>query len=118
MVLPMLVFKSGDRLQSSVSVEDWPAFADHSIVIAAVSYKLEKEVILEEINLLESGQRLKKVNLNITPWPEIQAELRKLDWSPMMELADQCPAAAPTWFIHQLLPLLETLVPVKGPKRN
>ena len=43
MVLPMLVFESGNRRQTSVSVEAWPAFADHSIVIAAVSYKLEKE---------------------------------------------------------------------------
>ena len=113
-----LIFSNDEDLVSSVSVEAWPAFTDHSLITAAVSYKLEKEVTLEEIHLLESGRRLKKLNFNKAPWSEIQSELRKLDWSPMVELADQSPITAHTWFIDQLLPLLEKYVPVKGPKKS
>ena len=113
-----LIFSNNEDLVSSVSVEAWPAFTDHSVVSAVVSYKLEKEQDLEESHLLESGRRLKKLNFNKAPWPEIQAELRIVDWSPMVELADQGPVAAHEWFIEKLLPLLEKHVPVRGPKKN
>ena len=99
-----LIFSNNEDLVSSVSVEAWPAFTDHSVVTAVVSYKLEKEQDLEESHLLESGRRLKKLNFNKAPWPEIQAELRIVDWSPMVELADQGPVAAHEWFIEKLLP--------------
>ena len=113
-----LIFSNNEDLVSSVSVEAWPAFTDHSVVSAVVSYKLEKEQDLEESHLLESGRRLKKLNFNKAPWPEIQAELRIVDWSPMVELADQGPVAAHEWFIEKLLPLLEKHVPVRGPKKK
>ena len=113
-----LIFSNNEDLASSVSVEDWPCFTDHSIVTAVVSYKLEKEKESEDSHLLESGRRLKKLNFTKAPWTEIQVELRKLDWTPTVELAKDSPIAAHNWFMEHLLPLLENLVPVKGPKRR
>ena len=62
--------------------------------------------------------RLKKLNFNKAPWSEIQAELRKIDWAPMSDLAETSPEAAHNWFMEQLLPLLERFVPAKGPKKK
>ena len=70
-----------------MSVAEWPAFTDHSVVTASVSYKLEKEKAVEETHLLDSGRRLKQLNFSKAPWPEIQVELSKVDWSPMEEVA-------------------------------
>ena len=38
-----LIFSNNEDLVSSVTVAAWPAFTDHSVVTASVSYKLEKE---------------------------------------------------------------------------
>ena len=116
-----LIFTNNEDLVSSVTVTAWPAFTDHSVVTASVSYKLEKEMCVEETNLLDSGRRLKKLNFNKAPWPEIQSELGRIDWSPMKDLAKQCPTSAHSWFMETLIPVLERLVPLKGPrsgKRN
>jgi hypothetical protein len=111
-----LIFSNNEDLVSSVTVAAWPAFTDHSVVTASVSYKLEKENAAEETHLLDSGRRLKKLNFMKAPWPEIQGELRKIDWSPMKELAKECPASAHSWFMETLIPVLENLVPLRGPK--
>lgn len=66
-------------------VEAWPSFTDNSIVSASVSYKLEKEIDLEESHLPDSGHRLKRLNFTKAPWPEIRNEFRKLDWKPTCE---------------------------------
>ena len=88
------------------------------MVTAATSFLVEKKEELEEVHLLESGKRLKKINFEKASWPEIQAELRKIDWSPMVVLADQNPTAAQTWLIDQLLPIMGMFVPVKLPKKK
>ena len=113
-----LIFSNNDDLVSSVSAEPWPCFTDHHVVSASVSYKLGKDTDLEEVHLLDSGQRLKKLNFLKAPWKEIQGELRNIDWEPMQELAKDSPIAAHAWMIDQLVPLLEQHVPLKGPKRK
>ena len=111
-----LIFSNNEDLVSSVAVSAWPAFTDHSVVTASVSYKLEKEKEVEETHLLDSGRRLKKLNFSKAPWPDIQLELSRIDWTPMEELAKECPTSAHSWFMDTLIPLLENLVPLKGPR--
>ena len=110
-----LIFSNNEDLVSSVVVEPWPTFTDHNIVTANVSYQLEKVQAVEETHLLDSGKKLKKLNFNKAPWQQIQAELRKLDWEPMKELAKESSTAAHSWFMDTLVPLLERLVPLKDP---
>ena len=66
-------------LVSSVSVESWPRFTDHRLVIANVSYQLGDGVDIKESYLLDCGRRLKRLNFNKAPWIEIQAELTEID---------------------------------------
>ena len=113
-----LLFSNNEDLVSSVLVTPWPGFTDHSIVTASVTYQLSREKLPEESHILESGSRLKKLNFNKAPWPEIQEVLRKVDWEPMREVAKESPTAALNWFMEKLIPILETLVPMKGPRRK
>ena len=117
-----LIFTNNEDLVSSVAVESWPSFTDHSTVTATVSYKLEQNKDVEETHLLDSGKRLKRLNFNKAPWQDIQAELRHIDWSPMQELAKASPTAAHSWFIETIVPLLEKFVPERasrgGKKRS
>ena len=83
-----------------------------------VSYRLEKEHDLEESHMLDSGRRLKKLNFHKAPWPEIQTELRKLDLAPMEDMAKESPVAAHAWLMDQIIPLLEKLLPLEGPKKK
>ena len=94
-----------------MSVEVWPTFTDHSLVSADVSYRLEKEHDLEESHLLDSGRRLKKLNFHKAPWPEIKTELRKLDWTPMEDMAKESPVAAHAWLMDQIIPFWRNLYP-------
>ena len=82
----------------------------------ARQYQLGKEPTREETHLLDSGRRLKKLNFRKAPWPEIQSELRKADWEPMLALAKESPTKAHNYFMDTLIPILETLVPVKLPR--
>ena len=97
-----------------MKAEPFPSFTDHSIVTASVSYQLEQHELPEETHLLESGKRLKKLDFNKAPWPEIKKELSNLDWGPMKEQAKSSPVAALTWFMELVIPLLERLVPIKS----
>ena len=85
------------------------------MVTASVSYSLEKEKEVVETHLLESGKRLKKLNFNKAPWPQIKEALSKVEWEPMNELAKASPTSAHSWFINTLVPILESLVPRKAP---
>ena len=96
----------------------WPAFTDHSIVTASVSYQVGTAKEVEELHLLESGGRLKQLNFNKAPWPAIQERLRQIDWDPMKEAAKVNASDGLSYFMEVLLPLLEELVPLKGPKRR
>ena len=98
---------------NSVSAEPWPSFTDH-IVTASVSFQLETEKVAEETHLLESGKRLKRHNFNKAPWPEIQKQLSVIDWEPMKDQAKLGPVAALSWFMNQIIPLLESLVPLRN----
>ena len=116
-----LIFTNNEDLVCSVGVDSFPSFTDHKIVTASVTYQLEKVKEVEESHLLDSGKRLKQLNFTKAPWPEIQVQLRIVDWGPMKVLAKESPAAAHSWFIEKLVPLLESLVPRKAPrvkKRN
>ena len=62
---------------SSVLVEPWPLFSDHSLVTAITSYELGKPPQKEEIHLLDCGKILKNLNFNQVDWAEIKAELDK-----------------------------------------
>ena len=73
---------------------------------------------MEETHLLESGRRLKKLNFNKAPWPKIQAELSKQDWVPMETLAKESPTSAHDCFMNILIPILESLVPLKALRKG
>ena len=47
-----LIFTNNSDLVSSVTVEAWPVFTDHSLVPATTSFLVEKKEELEEIHLL------------------------------------------------------------------
>ena len=113
-----LIYTNDNDLVSSIQAEPWPTFTDHSVVSATVSYQLGREPAKMETHLLDSGRRLKKLNFYKAPWPEIQSELRKVDWEPMIQLAKDSPTAGHTWFMDQLIPILEKLVPIKLPRRK
>ena len=113
-----LLFTNNEDMVSSVLVEPWPSFTDHSIVSASVSFQLNDEKDREETHLLESGKKLKRLNFNKAPWPEIQKELAKLDWSPMKVQALDSPSAALSWFMDQVIPILESLVPVRSTRKK
>ena len=79
-----LVWTNDSHLVSSVIVDDWPAFTDHRVVIANSCYRLgRQEDVREEVHLLETGKRLKKLDFSKADWNLIQSELEKLDWSSM-----------------------------------
>ena len=63
--------------------------------------------------LLDSGRRLRKLDFRKAPWPEIKRKLKDIDWSPMSRMARCNPTIAHSWFLVQLLPILESLVPVR-----
>ena len=113
-----LIFTNNDELVSSVQVTPWPTFTDHSIVTASVSYQIGSEPEVEELHLLDSGRRLKKLNFHKAPWTIIQDQLNKVDWNPMKEAAKVGPTDALNWLMDVLLPILEKHVPLKGPKRK
>ena len=111
-----LIFVNNEDLVSSVEIESWPTFTDHSIVTASVSYKLEEVHNPDETHLLDSGRRLKRLNFNKANWQDIKAKLKNTDWAPMKELAKESPIAAHSWFIDTIIPILEEFVPQKGIK--
>ena len=83
-----LIFSNNPDLISSVSVESWPKFTDHSLVTAFTSFELGNCPQKEEIDLLDCGTRL---NFNKAQWVEVQAELSEVDWTDMEEAAKASP---------------------------
>ena len=63
--------------------------------------------------LLDSCRRLRKLDFRKAPWPEIKQKLKGIDWSPMSRMARINPTIAHSWFLVQILPILENLVPVR-----
>ena len=113
-----LIFCNNPEIISSVAVESWPAFSDHSLVTAFTSFKLSDTPQREEVHLLECGRRFKKLDFNKALWPEVQAELGEVDWSDMEEAAKASPTQALSMFMDKLLPILEKNVPVRRNKKK
>ena len=108
-----LIWSNNPELISEIEVTPYPDFTDHSIVVATTSYKVKEEESKKQKFLLESGRRLKALDFPRAPWPAVRAALQQVDWCPMTERARESPAAAYSWLMATLLPLLEELVPAR-----
>ena len=108
-----LIWSSNPDLVSNVQVDTFKDVTDHSVVTATTSFQLVNEAEKEEIFLLESGRRLRRLDFPKAPWPEIQSRLREVDWGPLESLAKESVTAAHTLFMDILLPIVEELVPQK-----
>ena len=107
-----LVWSNNPDMISHIEATPYPQFTDHSVVKANTTYVIGDEVMKEPQFLLDSGRRLKELDMSKAPWLEIRSRLKQVDWAPMRELAKQSPTAAHSWFIDTtLLPLLEEIVP-------
>ena len=106
-----LVFTSDQQLVSHINMEPFPQFTDHKILSITVSFKLGVMPGKEEMFLLDSGRRLRRLDFSKAPWPDIRVKLKDIDWSPMSRLARASPTLAHSWFLLQILPILEKLVP-------
>ena len=104
-----LVWTNNAHLVSTVTVEDWPSFTDHKVVVAHSTFQLgRQEEGRESVHLLESAKVLKQLDFNKADWALVKSELSGIDWSPMEELDA---TACLEWFFNQVLPILERLVP-------
>ena len=63
-----LVWSSDPDLISNIRVDTFPDITDHGVVTATTSYRLSMEVSKEEIFLIESGKRFRKLDLVRAPW--------------------------------------------------
>ena len=106
-----IVFTSNPILVPCHSSESFPLFTDHEIVSIKVNFQLKKMPSNEQVFLLDSAKRLRNLNFSKAPWLEIRKKLASVDWSPMSRLARVNPTLAHTWFLVQILPILEQLVP-------
>ena len=79
-----------------------------------MNYLLEQKPVKEEMTLLDSACRLRKLDFAKAPWQNIRQELAKLSWATMSSLAKSSPTLAHSWFLHQIIPVLERLVPAKS----
>ena len=108
-----LIWSNNHELVTEIQVTPYLEFTDHSVIVAATSYKVKEEVNKEQMFLLDSGRRLKALDFPRAPWPAVRARLQQVDWGPMAELARESPSAAYDWMMAALLPLLEELVPIR-----
>ena len=108
-----LFFTSDHQLVAHITTEPFPMFTDHRVVAVKVNYLLGKKPKREEMSLLDSGRRLRQLDFSKAPWPDIRMKLKKLDWSPLSRLAMVSPTLAHSWFLYQVIPVLEGLVPMR-----
>ena len=113
-----LVFASDTSLVANISQESFPLFTDHNILSITVNYKIGSKPNKEQMYLLDSARRLKKLNFSKAPWQDIRTKLEAINWSPMSHLARVSPTLAHSWFLVQLLPVLESLVPLRNEVRG
>ena len=106
-----LIWTSDAHLVSAVSVEGWPAFTDHKVVIAHSTYQLGRQNVEKEtVHLLEIGKKMKQLDFHKADWCLVKKELADIDWLSMEKLE---PSAALTMFFKLVLPVLEKTVPTK-----
>ena len=108
-----LVFTSDPHFVSHISLEPFPVFTDHSVLSIMVNCKLETTPNKEQMFILDSARRLNKLDFSKAPWLDIKKSLKSVDWSPLSRLASVNPSLAHSWFLQQILPILENLVPDK-----
>ena len=108
-----LIWSNDAHLVSCVTVEDWPAFTDHRLVVAHSTYQLgRQEESKDDVHLLETGKRLKQLDFYKADWNKLRTELKKIDWT-AMELME--PVTALAYFFETVLPVLEVTVPARRP---
>ena len=84
-----LIWCNNSDLVCDTNVTPYPEFTDHNVIVAATSYKLKEEVKKEPQFLLDSGRRMKMLDFPKAPWPDLQARLGLVDWTPMEEKASE-----------------------------
>ena len=89
-------------------------FTDHNIVTVNVCYQLGQRHNKDESALLDSARRLHMLDFSKAPWSDIRRELSKVNWALMESLASKNYTIAHSWFICQILPILEKLVPSRN----
>ena len=109
-----LIFTNNSDLVNNISVEDWPTFTDHKIVICSTTYNFKQDdTVSDEQYLCESGKHYSALDFYKAPWAEIKEELGQINWDHLQELAQTSPTKALAEFHKQVLGVLEKLVPVK-----
>ena len=112
-----LLWTNNCDLVSSCQKDNCGQFSDHKLVTANTTYKLSTEDSeLEEHFLCQTGRRYKILDFHNAPWEQVEADLEKVDWSHMEELAKSSPEAALAWFHEKVLHVLESHVPKKSPE--
>ena len=112
-----LVFSNNCELLTSVVSEKWDKFSDHNLVIASTTYQHGLDEILHDKQYLcDTGKRYSALNFHKAPWDVIRAEIAKVDWKNMEELAETCPTAALAEFHDKVLAIVEHVVPKKSKK--
>ena len=108
-----LVYTSDQNTVSHIEMDSFPTFTDHKVLAITVTFHNRRNMEREEMFLLDSSRRIRKLDFRKAPWPEIKSKLRTVDWSPMARLARLSPIIAHSWFLVKLLPVLEELVPTR-----
>ena len=88
-------------------------FTDHSVLSMTVNCELGTTPTKEQMFLLDSARRLHNLDFSKAPWLDVKKKLKSIDWSPLSRLASINPTLAHSWFLQQVLPILENLVPVR-----
>ena len=113
-----LIWSNNADLISSCMREDCHV-SDHSLVTASTNYILDRDQgSTDEQFLCSSGRRYKAMDFNKAVWPEVEAELSKIDWTPMEDISKTDPEAALAWFHEKVLTVLEPMVPKKKPRNT
>ena len=108
-----LIFCNNSEMISSILVESWPAFSDHSLVAATTSFRLGNTLDRDEVHLLEYGRKLKRLDFNKAQWDQVQSELGDVNWSEMEKAAEASPNQALSVFMDKMIPILEKHVPLR-----
>ena len=66
------------------------------------------------MHLLDSAQRLRKLDFSKAPWTEIRRKLKEVDWASMVKISQLSSTAGHSYMLFKLLPILEALVPLKN----
>ena len=91
-----------------VFTEVWRTFTDHKFVVAHTTYQLARDDgTPEQQYLCQTGRRYSVLDYNKAPWEAVSAELSKVNWDPMEEIAASSPEKALVWFHEHVLNVLE-----------